>query len=114
MSEKLYDLHTILDIGGDDTAFIQEMVKMFAAITPDTLQELGEAIRAENWTKAGSLAHSLKANIISYGIAGMREVVLRLEKTATDEEMRQDAQEQYDLLLRVCLEAIRQMQDDYQ
>lgn len=113
MSDKLYDLSTIKDIGGDDTAFIKEMVDMFASITPDTLADLGAALDQNDWQKAGSLAHSLKANIISYGIAGMKDITLHLEKCATDEDLRTTARQQFNLLYKVCMEAILQMQQDY-
>ena len=113
MSDKLYDLSTIKDIGGDDIAFIKEMVEMFATITPDTLADLGAAVDNEDWQKAGSLAHSLKSNIVSYGIVGMKEVTLHLEKCAANEQLRAAAKEQFNILQTVCKEAINQMRQDY-
>lgn len=113
MSHQLYDLSAIKDIGGDDMTFIKEMVDMFATITPDALSDLGAALDQNDWQKVSSLSHSLKSNIISYGIAGMKDVALHLEKCVTDEHLRTTAREQFNLLYKVCMEAIQQMQQDY-
>lgn len=113
MSERLYDLATLKDIGGDDPVFMKEMVELFATITPDTLTDIKHAIQTENWQQVGSIAHSLKANIISYGISGMKEIILKLESCGYNEPPRAFALENVVLLEDVCSRAIHQMLEDY-
>ncbi|MFA7379684.1 MAG: Hpt domain-containing protein [Bacteroidia bacterium] len=113
MSERLYDLATLKDIGGDDPAFMKEMVEMFATITPDTLIDIKQAIQTENWQQVGSIAHSLKANLISYGISGMKEIILQLESCSSNEHPRAFALDNFAILEDVCSRAIQQMLEDY-
>lgn len=113
MSERLYDLATLKDIGGDDPAFMIEMIELFATITPDTLVDIKQAIQTENWQRVGSLAHSLKANILSYGISGMKDILLQLESCGSSEYLRAFALENFTVLENVCSDAIRQMLEDY-
>jgi len=113
MSEPLYDLATLKDIGGNDPAFMKEMVELFATITPDTLIDIKQAIQSENWQRVGSISHSLKANIISYGISGMKEVILQLESCGSNEHPRAFALDNLTILEEVCSLAIEQMLEDY-
>lgn len=83
---KLYDLSMIHSISGGDDGFIKQMVTLFINTTPQTLDDLNNALNAANWDQVSKSAHKLKSTLDSMGIASLKDDIRFVELHAKKSE----------------------------
>jgi PAS domain S-box-containing protein len=74
-SEIKIDLSYLKQIGGDNPAFIMQMIEMFLQKTPIALEEMNEKFKAQNWNDLKDIAHRIKP---SYTYVGLKQIHLML------------------------------------
>jgi CheY-like chemotaxis protein/HPt (histidine-containing phosphotransfer) domain-containing protein/anti-sigma regulatory factor (Ser/Thr protein kinase) len=89
-NSKLYDLSMVQSVSGGDEGFIRKMVALFIETVPQNVQDLKNAMDAENWEQVGKTAHKLKSTIDSMGIKTIRQDIRTVEANARQKEALQD------------------------
>ena len=89
-NSRLYDLSMVQSVSGGDEGFIRKMVALFIDTVPQNLQELKNALQAENWEQVGKTAHKLKSTIDSMGIKSIRTEIRAVEANARQKESLQE------------------------
>jgi PAS domain S-box-containing protein len=85
-NERLYDLTMVQSVSGGDEGFIKKMVALFIETVPQNMQDLKNALQAENWEQVGKTAHKLKSTIDSMGIKSIRQEIRAVESNAKQME----------------------------
>ena len=76
---SLINLRTI---GGDDDAFVAEIVQMFREDTPPHFAELGDCVAKGDAFRLGKVAHSMKGSSGNFGAKHFRHLTEALEAIA--------------------------------
>jgi len=85
-NSRLYDLSMVQSVSGGDEGFIRKMVALFIDTVPQNVQDLKNALEAENWEQVGKTAHKLKSTIDSMGIKSIRQEIRTVEANARQKE----------------------------
>ena len=80
MSDKVYDLDQLEELGGGDTDFISMMVMTFLEHTPGQLEELKKAHSTGDLATMGAISHKIKPNIDMFGISAIYQDIRDLEQ----------------------------------
>ena len=86
LNSRLYDLTMVQSVSGGDEGFIKKMVALFIETVPQNMQELKNALQAENWEQVAKTAHKLKSTIDSMGIKSIRDEIRAVEANAKGKE----------------------------
>jgi len=73
------DLSLLLEIADGSTEFIVDSIEMFLQQAPESLQELGDALDAQDWYIAGSAAHKLKSTLGFFGMLISQALIQQIE-----------------------------------
>jgi HPt (histidine-containing phosphotransfer) domain-containing protein len=73
---SLLNLRTI---GGDDDAFVAEIIQMFREDTPPHFAELGDCVAKGDAFRLGKVAHSMKGSAGNFGAKHFRHLAEGLE-----------------------------------
>jgi CheY-like chemotaxis protein len=109
-NERLYDLTMVQSVSGGDEGFIKKMVALFIETVPQNMQDLKNALQAENWEQVGKTAHKLKSTIDSMGIKSIRQEIRTVEANAKQMESLTEVPGLVDRIDNVIKECIGQLQ----
>ena len=87
---KLTNLSYLKSISNEDSSFISEMISTFLEATPSSLVSMSKAMKENDLSKVGQLAHKIKPSLTFMGIDSLKDVVLDIEtkgKAGTDEDL---------------------------
>jgi PAS domain S-box-containing protein len=82
--EHLYDLSLINSIGKDDPAFTKKFITLFTDNMQDSIAGLVIASEERNFAAISKIAHKMKSNIDSMGIASLKQPIRDLESADPD------------------------------
>ena len=80
MSDKVYDLSQLEELGGGDMEFVTMMVATFLEHTPGQLEEMKNAHASGDWPTLGAIAHKIKPNVDMFGINAIVQDIRDLEQ----------------------------------
>jgi HPt (histidine-containing phosphotransfer) domain-containing protein len=109
-NSRLYDLTMVQSVSGGDEGFIRKMVSLFIETVPQNVQDLKNAMQAENWEQVGKTAHKLKSTIDSMGIKSIRQEIRTVEANARQKESLEDIPglvTNIDTVIRECIEQLQ-------
>lgn len=109
-NSRLYDLSMVQSVSGGDEGFIRKMVALFIETVPQNVQDLKNAMQAENWELVGKTAHKLKSTIDSMGIKSIRQEIRTVETNARQLESLQEIPllvTNIDSVIRECIEQLQ-------
>ena len=109
-NQRLYDLSMVQSVSGGDEGFIKKMVALFIETVPQNIQDLKNALQAENWEQVGKTAHKLKSTIDSMGIKSIRQEIRAVESNAKQMESLADVPGLVDTIDNTIKECIAQLQ----
>ena len=66
-NNEALDLSYLKEMSGDSAEFIIEMIDLFKSQTPLYIEELQQAIDAEDWTRVAGVAHKIKPTFVYVG-----------------------------------------------
>ena len=78
----LYSMDVIRRMSHNNEAFLNRARKLFADTVPVTVQEMQQAVQAQDWQLVSALAHKLKSTIDTMKIERLKEVVRFIESQA--------------------------------
>jgi CheY-like chemotaxis protein/nitrogen-specific signal transduction histidine kinase len=107
---RLYDLTMVQSVSGGDEGFIRKMVALFIETVPQNMQDLKNALQAENWEQVGKTAHKLKSTIDSMGIKSIRQEIRTVESNAKQMESLAEIPSLVTMIDNVIKECIGQLQ----
>jgi signal transduction histidine kinase/CheY-like chemotaxis protein len=107
---RLYDLSMVQSVSGGDEGFIKKMVALFIETVPQNMQDLKNALQAENWEQVGKTAHKLKSTIDSMGIKSIRQEIRTVESNAKQMESLSEIPGLVSTIDNVIKECIGQLQ----
>jgi CheY-like chemotaxis protein len=107
---RLYDLTMVQSVSGGDEGFIKKMVALFIETVPQNMQDLKNALQAENWEQVGKTAHKLKSTIDSMGIKSIRQEIRTVESNAKQMESLAEIPSLVAMIDNVINECIGQLQ----
>jgi len=106
---RLYDLTMVQSVSGGDEGFIKKMVALFIETVPQNMQDLKNALQAENWEQVGKTAHKLKSTIDSMGIKSIRQEIRTVEANAKQLDSLQEIPSLVATIDSVILDCIGQL-----
>ncbi|MCB9233609.1 MAG: response regulator [Bacteroidia bacterium] len=77
---SILDLTYLHDLAEGSNEFLAEMMDLFLERIPTTLDEMGQALRGQNWKQLYHQAHSIKPTYLTFGIPEGKELASELEK----------------------------------
>lgn len=80
MSDMVYDLSQLDELGGGDEEFVSMMVMTFLEHTPGQLEELKNAHASGDLATMGAIAHKIKPNVDMFGINAIVQDIRDLEQ----------------------------------
>jgi len=83
-----------------DLDFAVQLVGEFSELAPTSLAELKEAVAQSDGSRAGRIAHSLKGNCATFGLANLARKMLAVETTCRQGKV-------------VPLESVTELERDY-
>ena len=75
------DLTFLYEIADGSDEFIVESITMFLDQSPQIMQEIDNAIKAQDWVTASAAAHKLKANLGFFGMFNSQAIIQEIEHT---------------------------------
>jgi len=79
-AEPAVDMSRMIDLTGGDEMTMRELVEMFRTQTSHQLQQIEDAVQANDANTVGQVAHSCKGASATLGMARFASTMLRLEK----------------------------------
>ena len=74
-----FDLTLLLEIADGSSEFIVDSIDMFLHQTPESLQQVIDAINAQDWPTAGSAAHKMKSTLGFFGMLESQALIHKVE-----------------------------------
>ena len=74
-----FDLALLLEIADGSEEFIVDSIDMFMQQTPESLQQVIEAINAQDWPTAGAAAHKMKSTFGFFGMLESQALIHQIE-----------------------------------
>ena len=74
-----FDLTLLLEIADGSDEFIVDSIDMFLQQTPESLQQVEDAIKAQDWPTAGSAAHKMKSTLGFFGMLNSQALIQQIE-----------------------------------
>lgn len=84
--DKLTDLSFMESFTKGDTAKIKKYITMFLQMAPGQLTSIQDKLGAKDWPALRTAAHSFKPQLNYMGIASLKDVILKIEHNANEEE----------------------------
>ncbi len=82
-SELKIDLSYLKQIGGDNPAFIMQMIEMFLQKTPEALEEMNEKFKAQSWEDLRNVAHRIKPSYTYIGLGEIHKMLAVIEDNSS-------------------------------
>ena len=76
-----FDLALLLEIADGSDEFIVDSIEMFLQQTPESLQQVSDAINAQDWPTAGSAAHKMKSTLGFFGMLNSQALIQQIEQS---------------------------------
>jgi HPt (histidine-containing phosphotransfer) domain-containing protein len=76
-----FDLALLLEIADGSDEFIVDSIEMFLEQTPESLQQVSDAINAQDWATAGSAAHKMKSTLGFFGMLNSQALIQQIEQS---------------------------------
>jgi len=73
------DLTFLYEIADGSDEFIVESIAMFLDQSPQIMQEIDTAIKAQDWATASAAAHKIKANLGFFGMLNSQAIIQDIE-----------------------------------
>ena len=84
-ADKLYDLTILQNVGRGDNEFVDKMISLFIAETPEKLIAMEQSYRLHDFKEMGKMAHQIKPIIDNLGIFSLKEPIRIIEKLGQQE-----------------------------
>ena len=84
-ADKLYDLTILQNVGRGDNEFVDKMISLFIAETPEKLIAMEQSYRLHDFKEMGKMAHQIKPVIDNLGILSLKEPIRIIEKLGQQE-----------------------------
>jgi two-component system, sensor histidine kinase len=84
-TDKLYDLTILQNVGRGDNEFVDKMISLFIAETPEKLIAMEESYRLHDFKAMGKIAHQIKPILDNLGIFSLKEPIRIIEKLGQQE-----------------------------
>ena len=73
------DLTFLYEIADGSDEFIVESITMFLDQSPQIMQEIDVALKAQDWATASASAHKIKANLGFFGMLNSQAIIQEIE-----------------------------------
>jgi len=80
--EMKIDLSYLRQIGGDNPAFIMQMIEMFLQKTPGALEEMNEKFKQQSWDDLKDIAHRIKPSYTYIGLKQIHGMLAEIENNS--------------------------------
>lgn len=80
-----FDLSLLNEIADGSDEFMVDSIDMFLQQTPESLQQMGDAITAQDWPTAASAAHKLKSTLGFFGMLLSQALSQQIEIACKEE-----------------------------
>jgi len=86
MSDRLYNLHQLIELSDGNMEFVKKMARMFTDMAAVYIIEIQIALRNEEYEKIGNESHKMKPSIDMMGIVSLKERIRELEQWGKNRE----------------------------
>jgi PAS domain S-box-containing protein len=83
-AELKIDLSYLRQIGGDNPAFVMQMIEMFLQKTPVALEEMNEKLKQQSWEDLRNIAHRIKPSFTYIGLGALHRMLAEIEDNSTN------------------------------
>ena len=81
--EQKIDLSYLKQVGGDNPAFIMQMIEMFLQKTPVALEEMNEKFNQQSWEDLKNIAHRIKPSYTYVGLGNIHKMLAEIEDNSS-------------------------------
>ena len=103
------DLSYLYEISDDDREFVKDMIETIVRNTPDSVVEIREAQKKDNWHEVGRLVHKLKPSLLLLNIDSLSTHIKTLEDNAKKKINLDEAVIQLDEMESYCATIVREL-----
>ncbi|MCX6276203.1 MAG: response regulator [Bacteroidetes bacterium] len=82
-AEQKIDLSYLKQVGGDNPAFIMQMIEMFLQKTPVALEEMNEKFNQQSWEDLKNIAHRIKPSYTYVGLGNIHKMLAEIEDNSS-------------------------------
>ncbi|MBD1396171.1 PAS domain S-box protein [Pontibacter sp. JH31] len=105
----LYSMEIISKMSHNNPAFLNRARQLFVDTIPESIQNMQEAARSENWTTVSALAHKIKSTIDTMKIDSLKEKVRFVESHAKQQSNLAEVQTIVEEVCRVMMMVVEQI-----
>jgi HPt (histidine-containing phosphotransfer) domain-containing protein len=110
---KEYSLDYLESISGGDNDFVNDMILTFVNSVPVELNRIENAINAQDWYKAGEIAHKFGSNLMYLELNELKEIILKIESFGLEMEHTQEIPVLFKKLTEGCELIITLLKRDF-
>ncbi|MGZ3757151.1 MAG: PAS domain S-box protein [Mucilaginibacter sp.] len=113
MTNPLYNLTTLKSISRGNDFFVEKMVKIFCEDTPPIIADMKAAYQTNQLDKIAAIAHKMKPSIDNLQIAGLKSVIVEIEKMGKNQQNTPRFGELLQQTEHTIAQVIKQMNEEY-
>ncbi len=111
--EPLFDLKKLIQIAGDNTDFIYQMLKLFVNDVPESMKKISEAYENKDFKTIKYLAHRIRPSLQNMSINAIKDYTLQLETLAADKQAGQEMEDLIHKMSSVINKVTAKIKSDY-
>ncbi len=111
--EPIFDLKKLIQIAGDNTDFIYQMLKLFVSDVPDSMNKISTAYENRDFNTIKYLAHRIRPSLQNMSINGIKDETLQLEILATEKQAGKEMEDIIRKMASVINKVTAKIKSDY-
>jgi HPt (histidine-containing phosphotransfer) domain-containing protein len=108
--DKAIDFSYLIEMVGDDPAFLIEFFETFTEHAPIYLAEMENALANQNWNEVANCAHKIKPTFSYIGRNDVKELVRVIEDNARDQTAGEKIKSDVEKLKLLCADIFQQLE----
>lgn len=112
-NNKYYDASFLLEMMDGNEAEIKELAQMLIDLGPKMITTIGEAIKEDDWDKAGKEAHKLKSSLKLWQMNELAAYAFFIESKAESMQELDAIKQNFELLKQGFQQALDAMRVEY-
>ncbi|MBN4061972.1 PAS domain S-box protein [Bacteroidales bacterium AH-315-I05] len=112
LKEKPYDLSMLQQLSRGNDDFIQDMVKQFVKLTPESLTKIDKHVANEEWDRVRAVSHAMKPSIDLMGIHALKQDIRLIEQYADEKTHLEQIPQLVEKLVNVCNKVMNAMEEE--
>ncbi|HNR20340.1 MAG TPA: response regulator [Bacteroidia bacterium] len=111
-AQRLTNLEFLRQMSDSTNSFFIEFIQLFLKNTPDSLNDLSNALKVKDWEKIRQVAHKMKPSMNYIGLKQTYEIVQKLEQNAKQQIHLDEVPEMISKISDACQIAFLELEEE--